>query len=102
MTATYIFWICIGVVALIVTIDFVNKCRKADEISEANDPQNEETPYQFYFKHPSGRTYSQGMSEKDAITFAQNHPFWYVTVSNGVDLKNAYWEKSSDYWNLYE
>jgi len=102
MTATYIFWICIGVVAAIVSYDFIHRCRKVTTTDEVNDPQNEKILYRFYFKHPSGRTYSQGMGEKDAIIFAQNHPFWYVTVSNGIDLENSYWEKSSDYWNLYE
>jgi len=102
MTATYIFWICIGIVAAIVVCDFCKKCKKVIPTKEENDPQNEEIKFQYYFKHPSGRTFSKGMNEEDAIEFAKKHPYWYVTVSNGVDLINSYWESPKDYWNFYE
>jgi len=102
MTATYIFWIFIAILAIIVLCSMVKSCKKVTETKDTNDPQNENIPYYYFFKHPSGKTYSKGMNEKEAINFAQNHPYWCVSLTREFELENAYWEKSSNYWDLYE
>lgn len=102
MTGTDIFWVCIAALAAFVIYTFFDSCKKTTITKEANDHQNEKIPYQYFFKHPSGRTYSKGMNEKEAISFAQNHPYWYVSLTREFELKDAYWEKSSTLWDLYE
>lgn len=102
MTATYIFWIFIVWLCAYVLWQIIKRGKKVTITNEANDPQNEKIPYQYFFKHPSGRTYSKGMTEGEAINFAQQHPYWYVTLSREFELQDAYWERSSYWWNLYE
>ena len=102
MTGTYIFCIGIAFLCAYVLWQMIKRGKKVTVTNEVNDPQNEKIPYQYFFKHPSGRTYSKGMTEGEAIAFAQKHPYWYVTLSREFELQDAYWEKSSNYWDLYE